>query len=195
MVYALLQHLIVPRAFRKIQRIHGLENIPREDGFLLAANHVSWLDPVYLTAAVSQRFRNRFLFVSATGKHRWTQAVIPIDKKNRARCLTLAMEELQKGHAIGIFPRGDQRDSSGHAMTGIARLAHWSGLPLLPAAIRNLTPAHTWKSLFYYFFRRHSVEIVFGKPMFFSHTDQVSHEQLQADMLQIESAIHALMNQ
>ena len=193
MIYEFLRHLIVPPALRKIRRIQGLENIPPQGGFLVTANHVSWLDPVYVTAAISQRFRGRLLFVSATAKHRWMQAVIPIEKNNRARCLTIARDKLKNGCAIGIFPHGDQRGSSEPPMTGAARLAHWTGAPLLPVAIRNCIPHHTWGSLLAFFFRGSRLEIAIGKPIFFLQTDNFSRDMLHADMSHIESAIQKLL--
>lgn len=195
MMYALLRWLVLPKAYRKIRRLDGLEYIPERGAFLLAANHVSWLDPVYLIGAVNRRFRDHVEFIAATGKHRWTQAVIPIDKNDRSRCLAIALEELNKGRAIGVFPRGDQRQSASYAKTGVARLAHWSGVPVIPAAIKNLAPGHTTSSVVEFFRPRKSIAIAFGTPMQFRKTELVSHEELHADMFRIESAITKLLKQ
>lgn len=195
MTYALLRWLVLPKAYRKIRSLRGLEHIPERGGFLLVANHVSWLDPVYLIAAATRRYRGRVKFIAATGKHRWTQAVIPIDKTDRVHCLRIAVQELKQGRAIGIFPRGDQRQSASYAKTGAARLAHWSGVPLIPVAIKNLVPGHTFSSIFEYFRNRRSIEMSIGTPMRFRKTEDISHEELHADMFHVESAITTLLSE
>ncbi|MFH1171901.1 MAG: lysophospholipid acyltransferase family protein [bacterium] len=191
--YTILRSIFIPRAYRKIARCEGLENVPEQGPFLLAANHVSWLDPVYITAAVCKRNRGRLLFLSATAKHRWTQAVIPIDRKNPSGCLEEAMRHLQHGHAVGLFPRGDQRKSTPSGKTGVARLARWSGLPVIPTAICSTVAGHTVTALRDYFFGGRDISLAFGPPIRFAQQTIVSPEELHADMARIEGAIAELL--
>lgn len=192
MMYSLVRSIIVPGALRKIQSIRGLEYVPKDRPFIVAANHVSWFDPVYITAALCRRFRKRILFLAASKKYIWTKAVIPIDWHEPAACLAVALSYLRRGLSIGVFPRGDQRCAS-HAKTGVARLARWSGTPILPVGIRNTAPGHTLKSLIEYVRGRKSVDISIGTPFSLAAAQTLTHEMLTEDTARIETAIETLL--
>lgn len=193
MMYALLQALIVPLARRKILRCEGVEHLPEHGAFILIANHVSWLDPVYLTAAAGLRFRGRLLFLAATAKHRWTQAVIPINRKNPGASLAVAERHLNKGHAISIFPRGNQRDGTEKPKTGAARLARASGTPVIPAGIMNATHGHMLRSLWGFFRPGAHIVIRFGAPIRLSMGTTPVQNNLSADAEHLDRAVQDLL--
>ncbi len=193
MIYPILKRLVVPRAFQKIRRVDGLEHLPKDGPFILTANHVSWLDPVYLTAAVSRRFRKRILFIGAAAKHRWTQAVIPIRKQHPARTVEVALTHLRRGRAIGIFPRGDQRCPLNRPKTGAARLGRSSGFPIIPVALHALVPGHVFRSLHGFFNRSHTMEIRFGAPIRLPFRPARTKKELFEDMHRVEMAIQSLL--
>jgi 1-acyl-sn-glycerol-3-phosphate acyltransferase len=193
MIYRILRALVVPKALRMIQRIDGDENIPADHPFILASNHVSWLDPIYLTAAVGTRFHGRLLFIAATMKHWWTQAVIPIQKRNPAGCLDGAVRHLERGHAIGIFPRGDQRKVLDTPRTGAARLARRSGCPVIPTAILGAHPGHTLRSILDYFQTKQSLVVRFGEPIFIDTAKNPGRNIILADAMRIDRAMQSLL--
>ncbi len=191
--YHFFRRLFVTIAKGKLRSVRGLDNLPKGQPFILAANHCSWLDPVYLTAAIDQWSKHLpLLFISATKKHRWTQAVIPIDKKDKGRCLQIAQEYLNLGLLVGIFPYGDHMASSTKARTGVARLSRWANAPVIPASIQNVTPARAWKAVFMFLFQKRSIDISFGSPIEFAPVPQITAETLAEDMEQITKAMRQL---
>ncbi len=193
MLYIPLRAILVSLANRKIASVRGLEHFPNDGSCIIAANHCGWLDPVYLTAASGRRIRQRMSFISATNKYWLTRAVIPIDPKDRSRCLQTAAKRLQEGEVVGIFPVGDPRkNGSGKAHTGVARLARMTGKPIIPAALNNVLPGHTWKSISGIFFQRPNIEICFGNPILFPSGETSSNETLHREAMHVLDAIHSL---
>lgn len=191
--YHFFRRLFVTIAKRKLSSVKGLDNLPKDRPFILAANHYSWLDPVYLTAAIDRWSKHLpLLFLSATKKHRWTQAVIPIDKKDKEHCLHIAKDYLSNGLLIGIFPYGDQTSSPTKVRTGVARLSRWANAPVIPASIQNVTPARAWKSLLLFLFQKRTIDISFGNPIELAPVSQISVETLTEDMEHITSAMKQL---
>jgi 1-acyl-sn-glycerol-3-phosphate acyltransferase len=129
----------------------GLQNIPRSGAAILASNHLSAADSVFLPILVSRE--NAFLtkaeyFVGEGLKGRMTAAFfrgirqIPVERGNgRAalNALDIALQVLNEGGLFGIYPEGtrspDGRMHRGH--TGIARIALEAKVPVIPVAMIN----------------------------------------------------------
>ena len=123
-------------------RVHGLENVPRNGSFVLCSNHISWLDPLMLGAAVP---RQLFYMTKAEAFASPAAAVIlrtvgafPVRRHTADRkALRRAMDLLHTGRIVAVFPEGTRsRDGRlGHAEPGAALLAAWSGAEIIPVAI------------------------------------------------------------
>ena len=127
----------------------GLENVPREGGFVLAANHLSNFDPWALGLPL---FPWRFLrFMGKSELFFWPlgpfiQAAGAF-KVRRGQADAEAMETAQRlareGHVVVMFPEGTRRRKGlvkkwqPRAHTGAARIALAAGVPLIPAAIQG----------------------------------------------------------
>ncbi|MGA5759205.1 lysophospholipid acyltransferase family protein [Nonomuraea bangladeshensis] len=136
-----LSRLLVKRDWR-----HG-ERLPRTGGIIIAANHLSWTDPVLLAhflfnngrwpvvLAKSALFRVPLLRQALIGL-----LAIPVERGSAeaARSLRISSERLQDGCAILFYPEGTcTRDPALWPMvgkTGAARLALESGVPVIPIA-------------------------------------------------------------
>ncbi len=123
-------------------RGEGTEHVPPSGPFILAANHVSFVDPLVLGATCPRTIHFVML------KEYYEKPVIgwlsrkagsfPIDPLAPATgALRKALGVLQQGKVLGIFPEGgrSQADSPLPAKGGVALLALKGGYPLLPAAI------------------------------------------------------------
>jgi len=128
-------------------RAHGLENVPSEGGFVLAANHWSNLDPWPLGLPLYPR---RFLRFMAKSELFWFP-LGPIIRaggafrvrrgEGDAEALQTAVTLARAGHAVVMFPEGTRRrkglrkkhEARWH--TGAARIALEAGVPLVPAAV------------------------------------------------------------
>jgi NTE family protein len=146
-----------PVRFGFKRRITGLERIPARGPVLLASNHISLFDPIVVAHLGDLRGRRvRFLAMAELFSKpfpRWfftTLGHIPVQRGSQhARAsLTVAQAKLRAGECVGIFPEGGiSRDLEPRAgQTGTARLAQWSGVPVVPIGIwgsqRVKAPGH-----------------------------------------------------
>jgi putative phosphoserine phosphatase/1-acylglycerol-3-phosphate O-acyltransferase len=127
----------------------GVQLIPRNGPVILAANHRSYLDPVVLTGLGMRRGRKlRYLGkkevfdVPVAGQAMKLLGQIRVDRGSGDTLpLQKAIDALQRGEAIGIFPqgtipRGEEFYSPKlRAKTGVARLAVAAEIPVIPVAL------------------------------------------------------------
>ena len=134
-------------------QVTGKEHIPATGGVVIASNHFSHLDVPLLATnldryvrflAVDELFGNSKLFDATLN---FFQA-IPIDRDGYPiRALRTAIEYLQNGELIGLFPEGRRVEQWGvdKPKRGAAWLAWKTGAPLVPVAIQGtqhaLSPA------------------------------------------------------
>ncbi len=89
----------------------GRENIPEKGGVIVAANHVSYLDPLVLGSAVRKR-QARFMARSGLFKIPLVGSFVsafsfPVDRdKPSPSTIKHAVRLLKKGEVIVIFPEG-----------------------------------------------------------------------------------------
>jgi 1-acyl-sn-glycerol-3-phosphate acyltransferase len=127
----------------------GRENLPAEGGYVIAAGHVSNLDPWPLGLGLWPR---RFLRFMAKSELFWFPlgpfiAGCGAFKVHRGRADREAIENAVRlardGHVIAMFPEGTRRKKGirkrhqAHAHSGAARIAIEAGVPLVPAGIRG----------------------------------------------------------
>jgi 1-acyl-sn-glycerol-3-phosphate acyltransferase len=121
----------------------GLENIPARGGYIVAANHVSHLDPpivgLHLPHQVSF-FARKTLWKPGFPSW-WLDAVgtIPVDRDGGADlgAMKRVLATLRSGKSIILFPEGT-RSPDGRlrpAKPGIGMIACKSGAPVVPARI------------------------------------------------------------
>ena len=130
-------------------KARGLENIPSEGGFVLAANHVSNLDPWAIGLPL---YPKRFLrFMGKSELFWWPLGPIiqagGAFKVHRGQADVAAIETAEQlcrdGHVVVMFPEGTRRRKGlvkkyePRAHTGAARIALGAGTPLIPAAIKG----------------------------------------------------------
>ncbi|MBT0770470.1 1-acyl-sn-glycerol-3-phosphate acyltransferase [Kineosporia sp. J2-2] len=131
--------------------VEGLENVPREGAAILAPNHLSFSDSLFLV--LTSRRRVTFLAKSEyftgrglTGRcRRWffvRAGQIPVDRSNPAQAvssLARARKILADGGVWGIFPEGTRSpDGRLHrGRTGAIRVALDTGAPVIPVVLRG----------------------------------------------------------
>ncbi len=123
-------------------RLHGLENVPRQGSFVLCSNHISWLDPLMLGAAVPRQLfymtKAEAFATPAAAMILRTVGAFPVRRHTADRkALRRALDLLEGGRIVAVFPEGTRsRDGRlGHAEPGAALLAAWSGAEIVPVAI------------------------------------------------------------
>ena len=140
-----LTYLPVRLLFRL--RTHGLENLPRSGGFVLAANHASNLDPWPLGLPLFPRRWLRFmgkseLFNPLLGPILRAGGAFPVRRGERdVEAIRTAVELCRSGEVVVMFPEGTRREKGlrktreARPHTGAARIALEASCPLVPAAI------------------------------------------------------------
>jgi 1-acyl-sn-glycerol-3-phosphate acyltransferase len=126
---------------------HGAENLPREGGFIVAANHLTNADPftfahfLYDNGVAPRILGKASLFtVPVVGYILRASGQVPV-YRNTAQAgesLRSAFAALREGECVAIYPEGTlTRDPDLWPMTaktGVARLALTTRLPVIPVA-------------------------------------------------------------
>jgi 1-acyl-sn-glycerol-3-phosphate acyltransferase len=125
----------------------GTENLPREGGFILAANHLSYIDPVLIGHLCVDngrvpRFMAKAELFAIRGLRPILRGARQIAVYRRSPDASLALREaitaLKEGHCVVIYPEGTTtKDPDSWPMlakTGVARLALLTGAPVIPVA-------------------------------------------------------------
>jgi 1-acyl-sn-glycerol-3-phosphate acyltransferase len=130
-------------------RAEGVENLPQDGGFVLAANHTSNFDPWPLAMPLWPR---RFLrFMAKSELYWWPLGPIisagggfAVRRGERdIEAIQTAIELARAGDVVAMFPEGTRRAKGlrkkyqARAHTGAARIALTANVPLVPAAIRG----------------------------------------------------------
>jgi 1-acyl-sn-glycerol-3-phosphate acyltransferase len=125
----------------------GLENIPREGGFLTAVNHSSYLDTLcyahfqYNTGRPARLLAKSGLFsVPFVKRIMYGTGMIPVYRNSTSAgdALRAAIAAVNEGECVAFYPEGTlTRDPHLWPMTaknGVARVALATGAPVIPVA-------------------------------------------------------------
>jgi 1-acyl-sn-glycerol-3-phosphate acyltransferase len=156
----------------------GVDNVPATGGIIVAANHVSELDPLVIGHFLYDHGRPpRFLakaelFRKAPLKWIFEGAEqIPVHRHaaDASAALEPAVEALRRGECVLIYPEGSAtRDPDlwpMKARTGVARLALLSGAPVVPIAQWGPQAILPYKARWPKLFPRHTMQILAGPPV------------------------------
>ena len=126
-------------------RVIGRENLPKEGGFVLAPNHISAIDPVFVVIA---RFWGKRLLIMAKEEilqvnpvFTWMFRHVGVVGIERGRGDVNVVDELigdvQKGQGLLIFPEGTRRKPGqvGKVKSGAFVIASAAGVPMVPCRI------------------------------------------------------------
>lgn len=150
-------------------QVCGQEHIPRRGGFILAANHVSFLDPPVLGVACPRRvvfmarsslFRGFWL-----GTYLRSVGVIPIVREESdVGAVREGLRRLRGGDALAMFPEGGRQASGqlANAKRGVGLLATTARVPIVPALIRGTFDAWPRGATYP---RRSKIQVAFGEPI------------------------------
>ncbi len=163
---------IVCRLFRL--RVRGAENIPRQGPFVLVPNHLSYLDPPTVAAALDASVLQQTYWASAIDvisenpmvrAISWVVQMIPIDAVGSgASSLAFGAEVLKRGQNLIWFPEG-QRSVSGRLQQfkpGLGILLKYFDVPVVPVFIQGTHEAMSPGRLLP---RLKPIVIVFGEPV------------------------------
>ena len=151
MFYWLLKWVLIGPLLRMVFRPHteGAENVPEEGAAILASNHLSYADWLFMPLTLPRRvtFVAKAEYFTGKGLKGWLQrsffsgsGQVPIDRSGAtaaAGAMLAAEKVLAQGGLFGIYPEGT-RSHDGRlyrGKTGVARLALETGVPVVPVAV------------------------------------------------------------
>lgn len=191
MLYWFLKNVAIGPLLRLIFRpwVRGLENLPDKGPAILASNHISFSDSVFLPLMVPRRIT--FLAKSEYFNGRGLKGVIvrgffrsmgqlPIDRSSGAAAqgaLEAGKSVLGSDQLLGIYPEGT-RSPDGRlyrGKTGVARLALEAKVPVIPVVMVDTERVQPLGRIFP---RVHRVGIRIGKPLDFSRYDGMAGDRV-----------------
>jgi len=201
MFYWIMKNLIAGPILRTVFRpwTRGVENIPRTGPVILASNHLSVIDSVFLPLVIERRitFLAKSDYFTGKGFGNWIikhfllgTGMIPIDRsggKASEASLNTGLRVLSDGHVLGIYPEGT-RSPSGRmyrGRTGVARMILEGHVPVVPVAMIDTDKVMPIGSKMP---RVRRIGVVVGEPLDFSR-----FEGLEGDRFILRSITDEIM--
>lgn len=122
-------------------RIDGLENVPKDGSFLLASNHLSFIDPPALGCRLPRNlhyFARDSLFTGPLGILIRALNSIPVNRSQLdLATLRRVLKVLSDGHPLLVFPEGTRSEDGQlrEGKKGVGMLVAKAQVPVLPARI------------------------------------------------------------
>ncbi len=165
---------------------HGLENLPDDGNFILAPNHLSYLDPFVLASVLDYDLLTRtrwaawsqVAFTNPLNKtFSYLAGAVPVDPLNNlVTSLAYGAAVLRRGHNLVWFPEG-RRSLDGDLQPfrpGLGMLVSKIPRPVVPVRIdgtyRSMPPGQALP-------RPSSVKITFGAPLNFDELGEGSEAE------------------
>jgi 1-acyl-sn-glycerol-3-phosphate acyltransferase len=188
--YWLLKRIILGPLMFTVFRpwVKGEENVPEFGGAILASNHLSFSDSIFLPLVVKRRvtflakadyFTGGGLKGRATALFFRGVGQIPMDRsggKASDAALNSGLKVLGRGHLMGIYPEGT-RSLDGRlyrGKTGVARMALEAGVPVIPVAMVGTDKVQPIGRRIPHVGR---VGIVIGEPLDFSRYEGMAEDR------------------
>lgn len=181
MFYWLMKNIIAGPILKGIFRpwVVGANHVPSEGPVILASNHLSFVDSVFLPLVIDRDmvFLAKSEYFTGKGLRGWATkwfmkgtGMLPIDRsggKASEASLNTGLRVLAEGKVLGIYPEGTRSPDAKlyRGRTGIARMVLEAGVKVIPVAMidteKVMPIGAKWPKL-----RR--LGVIFGEPLDFS---------------------------
>lgn len=151
MFYWFMKNLVAGPILKTVFRpwVTGAENIPKTGGVILASNHLSFIDSVFLPLLIDRRitFLAKSDYFTSRGPKGWFiknflkgTGMLPIDRsggKASEASLNTGLRVLAQGEVLGIYPEGTRSPDGKmyRGRTGVARMVLEGHVPVVPVAM------------------------------------------------------------
>ncbi|MBD0292820.1 MAG: 1-acyl-sn-glycerol-3-phosphate acyltransferase [Jiangellaceae bacterium] len=201
MFYWFLKRVILGPLLRLVYRpwVEGLEHVPATGPAIVASNHLSFSDSLFMPLVVLRRvtFLAKSDYFTGRGVRGWLTRVffrgvgqVPVDRSGgqaSEAAIRAGLRVLRRGHLLGIYPEGT-RSPDGRlyrGKTGVARLALEAKVPVIPVAMIGTEKMQPPGRLIPRVMRP---GLRFGKPLDFSR-----YEGLEGDRYVLRSVTDEIM--
>lgn len=146
-------------------KVFQRENLPKDDGFVIACTHTGWVDILWLGVSILPKKVNYMAkkelyeskFLSWLMHH---LNAFPVDRENPGPSSIKTPRKLIKdGQIVGIFPSGTRSSEDVPLKRGAVTIASYAKAPIVPAAYVG---PNTFKELF----KWKRPKIIFGQPIY-----------------------------
>ncbi len=177
--YGLLRAFLTPFLMVLFRpKVTGLRNVPAMGPVILASNHLSFSDSVFMPLVVPRKvtFLAKSEYFTSPGPKGLLKKLtfialgqVPVDRSGGRRseaALITGLKVLSDGNCLGIYPEGT-RSPDGRlykGRTGLVRLALESGAPVVPVAMFDTDKIQPTGKVIPKIMR---VKMVFGEPIYF----------------------------
>jgi 1-acyl-sn-glycerol-3-phosphate acyltransferase len=199
--YWLLKWVFVGPLLKAVFRPYaeGTDNVPTEGPAILASNHMSYADWLFMPLVIPRRvtFVAKAEYFTSPGVKGWVQkrffagaGQVPIDRSGgRASegAISTGLRILGEGELFGIYPEGT-RSFDGRlyrGKTGLARMALEAKVPVIPVAVVGTDVLAPPGKIFGRFARP---LVRFGRPLDFSR-----YEGMESDRFVLRSITDEVM--
>ena len=189
-------------------RVTGRANVPATGAFIIASNHLSFIDSMVIPLSAPRRVRYlaKAEYFTGSGVAGWftrtlftALGAMPVERQtHRAaqEALETALGVLRTGEGFGIYPEGTRsRDGRlARGKTGVAWLALTADCPVVPVAVSGTDRIQPVGSRWP---RPHRFSVVFGEPLTFpEHAGKAGDNRARREVTdRIMEAIAALSGQ
>ena len=201
-LHSFLRHLsrVICLIYFRIE-FHGVERVPLEGPVIVAPNHASYFDPIWVSIPIRRQLRymtwEKFFGFPLIGTVIRGLGAFPVrvDKGDR-RAIRHSIEHLKAGGGLMIFPEG-ARTRTGETTRfkpGVIQLALESGAPIVPVTIiggyRALSPHARFP-------RPTKVKLIYHEPrkIDLGAAEEVTKEQLHAEAAQLRETVLRGLNE
>ena len=130
------------KVFHRLE-VTGIDNVPKSGSFIMASNHLSFLDPPALGCSVNRNlhyFARDSLFTGPLGFLIDKLNAIPVNRGQLdLKTLKLTLSVLNSGHPLLVFPEGTRSPGGklGKAKKGVGLLVSKAKCDVLPVRING----------------------------------------------------------
>lgn len=178
-VYKTIKGLI--KTFYKIN-FNNTDYLPTHSGYIMAANHVSYIDLLVISTALKKEQYYKFCCMGKKEIFKGTPisnqlvksaGLVPVDRGGmNMTTMNGLTQKLKDGWCVGIHPEGTRSEDGvfGQIKNGAATLSVDSGVPIIPVYIDGMFEIYPkGKKIMKFFnwekFRRYNITVTFGKPI------------------------------
>ncbi|WP_341321729.1 lysophospholipid acyltransferase family protein [Solibacillus sp. FSL H8-0523] len=144
-------------------KVYGVENVPKEGGFVVACTHNGYIDILNLGTSMMPReihfmAKKQLFDIKGLGWLITKLNAFPVDRENPGpSVIKIPRQLIKEGKIVGIFPSGTRSSENSELKAGAVTIAQLSKAQILPAAY--IGPKDV-KGVF----KRQKGYLIYGKP-------------------------------
>ena len=171
-------------------KVYGVENVPKEGGFVVACTHNGYIDILNLGTSMMPReihfmAKKQLFEIKGLGWFITKLNAFPVDRENPGpSVIKIPRQLIKEGKIVGIFPSGTRSSENSELKAGAITIAQLSKAQILPAAY--IGPKDV-KGVF----KRQKGYLIYGKPF----TVESGKEGREASVQFLEQELLRLTNE